>query len=667
MWSRVEQYAARFALLVATAVVGCSSPKPAAHTASAPRQIRELKAVAPPLTKIPRYEQGSFPEIKITATGWRELDTQGLQAAREVSLRIDGPESGQISGFLAIPEDRACSSERKCTYYSSPFGTQTIELGRQIKVGRYSVTATSPVGVKFVLEPSSFEIVPGPEARVANLPRESLDYDQFSGSGAVVSTPTGLVVANFGGDALYIDGPTKRRAHKIEGGDAVIAMSNDGIAVAYTAPDDEPRLSLFDSDLTRETPVILGPKRSSHRSWWGEASVQVSWEPIHSAWFAAWLSSEALTKAEAAKFVKRGEMPPRRVRVARLGRISQAGQVHPPEKIMQAEAISNLVWNGKEHAIMIASKLYSRDLRKATWRMTLVQIRRGRVVRKTHFDHEPRCDQLVEQSLHLAWDGKSYIAAIRDHRGLLGSLPETTRLSLVRFGKKAPPVELIVDARKELSSVQLGFMNNQLWLVYASTEKENLRAQVVATLIGRDLQAEKVIVLDDGYDSVRNVALYAAGGALSTAIFRDDGASVVVLPPPGELSKLPEVQGASLYKETACLPDPRLEKMRVVTRSRRPRSFRLRLQVEGGRSKFEVRKHFAKHRSASCLKISYENVPALIKADFVVGPKGQVLGASVRGESLSEDLNRCLLRSLKKTRYPTKKAVFTRVHLEWSR
>lgn len=512
-------------------------------------------------TTLPAFEQGAVPQVRITATGRLHgitSDSDAFERARLVVIQVAGPESTELHRLLVVPEDGRGASNTITKYYQAPFGTQVVTLGRYARVGRYQVAAKSPAGLDLAVEPTGFEIVPGPAVPVAALAREDLAYDRYSGSGPVVAVANRRVVANDAGDALYIDGPDTKRLYKLDGRIPSIATSGQAVAVAYATSEGEPRVSLFDGELRQETSIGLGAKHSVGASW-RQDSLRVSWNPRRSEWLALWLSGEQLTKAEVAKLAERGEMIPMGVTVARFARISPTGKVHASVKLSRAEVLSNLVWNGKEHAVVVARRAYSPALAKTYWRMTLVQIRHGRVVRRTSFDHSPRCGRLYEMTLHLAWDGKSYVAAIKDHGGLAASLdPDeapTTRVWMFRLAKKKPsPVEMIVDPNREIGSVTLQFFDGQLWLVYARTEKHLKRAQAIAAALRPDLRPEKVIVLDDGYDSIREIRLFEQTGILKAAIFRDQKSSVVALPSAAELERLIGIPAEDLHQEAACVP-----------------------------------------------------------------------------------------------------------------
>lgn len=651
-----------YSAALAAMVASCGSPKPPELRAAGRTPPRPQQSEAPnsrPAPAIPRLRQGATPTIEVTITGPRgEFTGDDVEQARVLEVVVTGPEPSREPHVLEVPEHRRCPEQRTCTYYKMPFATQTLALQRRVRVGVYAVSVRSPAGLRLEVSPPGFEIIAGEAIPIAGLPRTGLGYDRITGSGAVVAHGGGLVVASNAGDALYIDGPGKRRALELDGGAATLASSGAGFAVGYADRDGTPKLSLVDPQLRRQVPVTLGAKRSTLGLLASGPPVEVAWDPARSEWLAVWPSREAPTRAEAARLARQHRPIPFALQVARLARVSRAGALLRTIKAGDAERVSNVVSQTAEQAFVTVAP--------GRWRLTLVRVRGGKVIGRTAINRLVDCPRLTRRVAQLARDSRGYVALLIDREAIppLDGPPEEPRLSLVRFDKTGASVSLAAGPDR-IESARLAAVDGRLWLIYARGDRALGRSVVYAAALAPDLAVEKTIAVDDGYHRVRD--LQVAGDRL--AIFRAKGSAVVELPAAAAIKTLPAAPAGELGSAGDCRAKPRTRPARGrprVPRPARARPFRLRVHAEGGHTDFQVRKALPKRQAASCLSRAPRSFAGVLRVRLVISPEGSVLGVVLQRPDLPGELRACLQEALGRGAYPAAREP-TRVRLEWSR
>ena len=482
----------------------------------------------------------------------------------------------------------------------------------------------------------------------------------MTGSGAVIAYKGGELVANDTGAGLQIDVPGTKRAFTISGSRASAASSAQGFAFAYSTDDGAPTLSLVDLQLTRETVVPLGVAHSVRRRFTSpHPPVAVSWDPSRSEWLVAWESSESLTKSEIARLVRQKKNIPFGIRVARIARVSPTGQVLSSRKLAETTGISNLVWTGKEHAMILLRR------RATTWKLTLVAIRAGRVVRRTALDDRASCSRLYKRAVWLAWTGSEHIGLALDR----GDSEETPRLSAVRFAKsKQQVVELVVQPGRRLGPARIRGIGGHAWLVFASADRELGRSLVYAAALDDRLEIGRTLVIDDGFDRVFDLDVFRDGARLKAAIFRDKRSSVVTLPKRTAVKELASVATDRLRRKLECLPDREPGRRFRTHRShpRPPLPFRLQLQSMGGHHSRIVRRNLAEGSPQICLLSLPSEHSKPIRARFVINLQGKVLQVQLDAAELDDGIRRCLKSAIKQSRYPAANEL-TKVAAEWIR
>lgn len=534
------------ALFAATVgLIACAKPihprvaRPT-RTGSPPAVVQ----VAPAPALVPRFEQGASPQVKVWVT--RAVNAGTHETAHDVTIHVTGPESYPIHRTLGVAHSKACFQDGTCTEF---YGAITISLGQLTRVGRYELHSVSP-GLELRIDPPRFDIIAGAHVTVAPLARRTLRHHPYTIDRVVAGTPSGIVVVNNTASSLQVHTPGNTQTIKLDGfgsHTAAIGSSPAGAAIAYDTSNYQPKVVVLDKTFTRSYPVTVVPPRLSKRVN-SRPSFTVSWDPQRAEWLVAWLSSETLSQREINALVGRGEWIPMGVSVARLVRVGRKRVVRRSLKLGHANEMSNLVWNGREHALVIADRWGIHG----TWRLTLLQLRRGRVIRRRHFAYRRRCPRSAfDISVQLAWHGKRYVVAILEHShiGLPGETP--TRVVMVDLRARHPrPIEVVADPKREVKAVQLGSAAGVLWLVYKRLD-ERRRAQVIAASLGARLAIERALVIDDGYDGIIRVHGFLDSGRYRVAVFRKQG-SVITLPSANKLTSLPGISISELHKLTGC-------------------------------------------------------------------------------------------------------------------